>query len=533
MSRNGGLSSSKAMASRSTDTGMNPTGETELQPLVRDLIKQLGCKVPDSVLGSLSDASASSPEDLLGTALSAARRRLATEDSDAGEDTVWVTRLILAATAYPSLREPALSLCYEVAGVKEVFRLRSRREDLIELATAAREAALKQGDGDKAAYFGLVLGESLYGLGRLAEAEVVFTQTLNSNAPDERKLQLHRALGQIHYRRKRYGDALIQYTEADRYRNLATVGHVATLLRHRSKVLFRMRRYSEALQDLQEELLMRQEDETRAILKARHEIARVHHAEGRLEEARREYWLVYEAAVADSFDSFCPAPLYQLLILHLESGDIDKAEELEAKLREAVSTGADEFWIILSRLGATMVSFERGCVTEAAREMTACLEAARRAGYGQILEDALIWLRRQLQSGPRLDEGHVPQAVAPLVAATHPHLSEHKALKALRYSLQPERVRSITIELMSDSNVRHLTWSGGDWACDCDLYKSSKFCSHLAALSLYDLSRWVPNPRHIRVDRRAREQGCRYRWCHTNSGQRGRSSARFRGQLLP
>jgi len=368
--------------------------------------------------------------------------------------------------------------------------------DMRRLAEAAFKSAREIDSTDIAIYFGLVLGENYYSLGRLVEAAEVFSGLLDLNPSPDRRLQVLRSLGQVSYRRRQYADALVYYTDALRLRAHAPDSFVASVLHNRAKALFRLAHYQEASDDIKHEIDFRtklSEPQPRALLKAEHELARIAQAQGNLEEAQRAYSLVLAGAEAEHFDRFIPAPLYQLMLVRMEQGDLEQAAELASRLADAALKTGDALWLALSGLADAMVLFERSEAVEAAKSAANAIRIARDVGLDQVIADAQAWARRLLDREIQSSEdGGRGKDVVEVVGAVYPGLSSSKARKAALYSRQPGRVHALHVEFRSDHGVRILQWQGSRWCCDCDYFKDKGICSHLAAVSLMDLAGWAP-----------------------------------------
>ncbi len=408
-------------------------------------------------------------------------------------DPTWIGKIVDGCS---EISEPSIILEFAEVLLNRngPFRRYAPPEKLGLFARLAFSTVSAATDKDRKIYFGLVWGESLFRLGHLDESESVFRKCESLTPPAARALQVLRALGQIEHRRGRYLEALLLYSDACGHVHDAPKEYVATLHHHIAKSLFRLGRYDEAERRLKEEIEIRIESgQGVAVLRARHELARIAQARGQFHEAKKEYLLILDGFIAEGDPRLLPAPLYQLALLHLERREIEEARRYHKQLSEVVDSSDDMLWKTLSTLALAMIEFECGGHAPAIEKFRTVLRASNTLRLRQVQEDVSDWVRKQIvRSSSSVSDGTRAANLGLLALAVNEHLSPDKAEKASRYSRQPDRIQSIAVEFRSNSKLRTMRWTHGQWSCDCQYYQDKHICSHLVALALMDLSTWSP-----------------------------------------
>lgn len=336
-----------------------------------------------------------------------------------------------------------------------------------ELAEITLPIAMREDDDDMVGYLSLLVGQDYYIRGQQDKAQETFRNALSFGFSGGRRLQLLRALGQIAYRQEEYEAALKLYDEANEHRSEAESSQVATLDHHRAKALVRLGRESEAIALLDEVIQRRQADgDVLWLIKAEHERAKII-ARTDVDAAATTFIHILTAARVGNFHSFVSAPAYELLKCRLRQGQLDEARNLQALCSEAAERNDDAFWRVYSSLAASFIELESGAgsVSEQLAETAAM---ADRMGYPQVRTDAVRWVVESMGLTP---------------SDADLSLGIDKALKALRYSKQPDRLDSATARYRSLSDeIREMEYADNRWSCDCDLYSESGSCTHVLAM---------------------------------------------------
>lgn len=358
------------------------------------------------------------------------------------------------------------------------------------IVDAAFEVARDLDAGDQAAQLALMQGEMRYRAGELKEAERHYRKVLRLSDSPSRRLQAHRALGQVCYRRSEYAQALDCYTRAEAFIAEADPFFVTTLMQERAKALSRLGRGPDAIALLRE-VLRRRESEggDREIFRAQHELARALLRVRELPEARSLFQLAYEGALSVRDYKWALGPLYHLLLLDIETDDLEAAQVKLDELSTMAIDQRESLWVTFSKLAGAMLLFSLGRYQAAHDRFRDALSQAEARGYTQVVEDARDWVRRRSQrvintlgaAGPADDFVEVISLLEGVPVG--------KARKALRYSSRPDLVRSVRVELSSDHEMRHLQWRPtAGWECTCPLFRKSGKCSHVVAVLLRGIS---------------------------------------------
>ena len=278
------------------------------------------------------------------------------------------------------------------------------------------------------------------------------------------------------------------YDQARQYALDALPEYVATLDHHRAKALFRLGKADEAIEELSRVVEFRRAaGDLRGMIKAQHEIAKVLQEEGSLDEAEQMYHLVLLGAETEQFERLLPAPLYQLCLLELQRNKLESATLYQSKCSDVAQRISDPLWQDLAELAEGMIAYRKGDYALAASCVESAINAARMHGFSQVVTDAKDWIRETALSvsSQRVSEESTADFLARFVG-----LNVNKAMKALRYATEIERIRHIQIEFQSDSDVRTIRWLSGEWSCDCKLFLSTHMCSHILALMLMGEKLW-------------------------------------------
>jgi hypothetical protein len=69
-----------------------------------------------------------------------------------------------------------------------------------------------------------------------------------------------------------------------------------------------------------------------------------------------------------------------------------------------------------------------------------------------------------------------------------------KREKAEEYAAQPDRfvIRALKIEMRSDHGTRSVIYVGGQWKCDCPIFKQWQTCSHTMAVEQLPMLQNLP-----------------------------------------
>lgn len=336
---------------------------------------------------------------------------------------------------------------------------------------------------DAASYFGLIIGEIEYTSGKLKSSERIFSACLNFNCDNIRKVQFLRALGQISYRKADYSKALDCYEQALEFSVGCKPDILATVIHHKSKALFRLEKLDLAIKGFEEVIKIRESaNNISGMLKSQHELARILHKKGEYEKAKNLYLLVITGAYSNDFKSLLAAANYQYSMILLNEGNLNEATKCLNKCKEYAERESDAFWCAHSYLGLAMIFYESGHHEDSASHLQKSLEISKSNNFLQIIEDARSWLINKLKfESSEIDA----QSVVPLVKSLFPNMPESKVTKAIRYSTQQERIKSVEVHFDSDSSLRTLQWfPEKGWSCTCDLWKNSSICSHILALHL-------------------------------------------------
>ncbi|MCR3752680.1 CHAT domain-containing tetratricopeptide repeat protein [Lentzea californiensis] len=414
--------------------------------------------------------------------------RVRSKRLSAASDGSWVSNVAQACRKH-GLDDLLTSIGAELLGRHGIFRKTGAPIEIEPLARVAFDSAREIGEFDSASQIGLVLGETLYQAGRLDPAEQTFKQCLALPSNPQRKLQALRALGQVSYRRGDYRAALKCYDTAAEYEPSSPEYVVATLRQQRGKALFRLGLLDQATAELTEVLQYRQsQDDFRATLNVQHELGRVLQARGNLDDAAEIFQMVVLGAESHGFEKLLAPSLYQLCILELTRGDVDSAEAYHRRCSAVVERIKAPLWDALSELAGARVDFARSRGITAMERISAVVMTARERGFSQVIDDVREWVRNAAPTSADLNQKEVPVQIDAL--AQLESVSPNKVEKALRYAAEPNRISSIEIKYDSDSATRTIEWRDGEWTCTCDLFKNSRMCSHLTAISLLEGSPW-------------------------------------------
>lgn len=340
-----------------------------------------------------------------------------------------------------------------------------------------------------AAQAALVAGEGHYGSGDLSAAASYFSKclgfpTANEDGAGGDRLRAHRALGQVHYRRGDFLQALHEYESAEMHEATADASFVATLRQHHAKALFRLNRLAEAEAKLRLVLEFRgAHDDLHALAKAQHELGRILGAAGRIEEAKDLFNRALASAVASDFTRFLPAPLYELFLMEFDAGN-HEAETLASRCSAAAEESGDELWLALSVVARGMLAFRQGDYRESGALFHRALSKADANGLSAVRDDVRRFVARSAYREPNSEVSRQQVGLVALVAATW-GLSKAKAAKALQYMREPARIQTADIVFESKSGARHMLWSSHRWTCDCSLFQDQGVCTHVVAMSLY------------------------------------------------
>jgi len=405
---------------------------------------------------------------------------------DANGDWLWVTYLLMACKETGAQEDRALAAIYpHLDRGGDMLRGGDAAKQRM-IVDAAFDVARHIGSWDKAAQLALVRGQMRYQTGNLLEAEKEFRKILRMPVSSSRKLQAHRALGQVAYRRADYAGALRCYARAQRHAGEADAFVVTTLLQESGKALSRLGRGPEAVANLREALRRRSEnDGVREVAKAQHELARALLRLNELPEARELFESALQGSLAAGDEKWALGPLYHLFLIELESDNIPGARSKLEELRHEAARLHEQLWMTFGELGSGMLLFAEQHYEGSRAVIGRALTDAATHRYGQVAEDARDWVRKRCMRvmnlvGPTLASSGIAEILS-LVEA----VPVGKAQKALRYSAYPNLVRSVQVELQSDHETRHLRWTNREgWSCTCALFVETGRCSHIVSVLL-------------------------------------------------
>ena len=364
-----------------------------------------------------------------------------------------------------------------------IFRGWTVADGVASIARSILAATVETRDGKLATQLHLLIGEFSYVSGRHSEAKESFISALGTAVDSDDRLRAYRALGQVSYRAARYGDAQEYYEQAAAHSAAADPDFVATLNIEYAKTLFRLGRHVAAATKLRgviNERLAR--GDGKGVAKARHELARIYHAEGELETAEALYLEAVLGGEAERFRRFLPAPLYQLGLLTLERGNLPAATDYASRCVEAARDISDNFWICLSDFLTARVEYATTKDVANLDAVSRLVRTAQQMGWAQLVDDAREWLF-ELALPTALDDIDLKDFPSqPLLRLRDADAT--KIIKAQKYAADWHRISDVSIAFRSSTETRHIRMLDGEWTCTCRLFEDAATCTHIAALSL-------------------------------------------------